>query len=438
MTELTLYDSQGVPLEAGASATGNDRISDFFFDGVRFTLDMQKGEAVVFLRARESSTGRSEQFYAQYKFRDLDKLNQLPDEVRAEVEGTHGMELDFSEEDTKVFEFLDSGTKPSLTGIDFELQDDLEQLISEGTELRLATQSYRDAYAVLIDWLGSTDADSFAIADRPTSSNLESYDVVVSPNGDEQLELLGDTEAALERLRKRRRRRRRQRMSSGPGGGRRSRTMADRVPGGRPVLIAGALVGIALILVGGLVGGSCVTGEPLGPTKALSEPVCGPFGVEFESLDANVSEDGDSWNVSVSGELSKDMTNKRLFVVVTPGNESNPAGGSNSSGSSSPSFRIAENTTLNGTAFTLPVEVPKNLTASGGNSSAPENVTVTAILVRNGKKNVTMSRNFTLKPSSGTVSTGTPAGTATAAPAGTTTAAPAGTTTAAPAGTTTA
>ena len=53
MAELRIFDSQGERIDDDGQGQYDERIEDFFFDGVRFALDMRlSNEAVVFCDRR--------------------------------------------------------------------------------------------------------------------------------------------------------------------------------------------------------------------------------------------------------------------------------------------------------------------------------------------------------------------------------------------------
>jgi len=314
MARLTIYDSQGVPLDAESSYDSDERIKEFFFQGVRFALDERKGEAVVFFRARPSENARSEQYYAKFKYDTRQELGDLPNAVRRKVEDEEGMELVTSEDDTAVFELLESSRSPSFTGVDYDLKNDLEELLDNRRRLLLGTRSYEDAYAVLSDWL-STSVSRFAIADRANSSVLEQYDVVVTPNSDQALEPLHETKENLEQLRKRRRRLRRQRNS--PAG---AAASSSKYPVSKQTMLAGGITVLLFALVGGgLFAGTCYLGVSLGPVDGVVSPVCpggadGPVGIA--NFSASVNDDGTQ--LAVSGDFNRTVSDKSLYIDVKP------------------------------------------------------------------------------------------------------------------------
>jgi hypothetical protein len=314
MARLTIYDSQGVPLDAESSYDSDERIKEFFFQGVRFALDERKGEAVVFFRARPSETARSEQYFAEFRYDTRQELGELPDAVRRKVEDEEGMQLVTSEDDTTVFELLESSRNTSLTGVDYNLKNDLEELLENRNRLLLGTRSYEDAYTVLSDWL-STSVSRFAIADRANSSVLEQYDVVVTPNSDEVLEPLHETKEQLESLRERRRRLRRQRNRPAGAAG-----SSSKYPFSKQTMLAGGITLVLFALVGGgLFAGSCVYSFSPGPVDSVVSPVCpggsgGP--VDIANFSASVNDDGTQ--LAVTGEFNRTVSDKTLYIGVEP------------------------------------------------------------------------------------------------------------------------
>jgi hypothetical protein len=320
MARLTIYDSQGVPLDAENSYSSDERIKEFFFQGVRFALDERKGEAVVFFRARPSETARSEQYFAEFRYDTRQELGDLPDAVRRKVEDEEGMQLVTSEDDTTVFELLESDRSPSLTGVDYNLKNDLEELRENRNRLLLGTRSYEDAYTVLSDWL-STSVSRFAIADRANSSVLEQYDVVVTPNSDQPLEPLHETEEQLESLRERRRRlRQRQNTPVGAGGS------SSKYPFSKQTMLAGGITLVLFVLLGGGIAGSCYTGTAPGPTEVVVSQVCsGSFeGPNVTISNFNASMNDNETAVVVSGDFNRTVRDKTLNISLEGANGTSP------------------------------------------------------------------------------------------------------------------
>jgi len=209
MAELTIYDSEGSPV-AETGARTNERIQDFFFDGVRLSVDTtgQGLEMVAFFRARDSQASRSEQYYAVFQSDNVTDISRFGGMVTRRVEGELDKTLETSTDDTEVFRALRSfgGEEVSLPG-DPNTRRDLVELIKEGTDVTVGVRSGKRALAFIEDVLREQRRVKTAVAERPDSSSLRNYDLVVDVGRYQGLALLGDTEQRLEDLRERRRQR---------------------------------------------------------------------------------------------------------------------------------------------------------------------------------------------------------------------------------------
>jgi hypothetical protein len=313
MGELTIYDSQGSPLGGGGAGRPDQRIKDFFFDGVRFALDLRLGnEVIVFFRAQENQASRSEQYYAVYKFDDRSELKQLGQEIRRVIEDRHDMILHTSQEDTEVFDYFvgdrtEERRSISIPGSRKDVSD-LQTLLEKGRSLHLGVGSYRDACGVYNEFISERSANRIAITENASSSQLDDYDVVVEVGNYRGLEPIGDTKDSLQTLRERRKKRLRAGSAdSSSGGG----------PLGRALGVdtwAFDIVGIVVILLllgAGGVFGACQTG--VGPQGTLSGiPVLG-------------SDCGDGGGAEISGlEANFNASNQTLLVSGTIGGVENP------------------------------------------------------------------------------------------------------------------
>lgn len=439
MGELTIYDSQGMPFDGGVGAE-DERIKEFFFDGVRFVLNMRlANEAVVFFRARDNETARSEQYYAVYKFEHKSELRQLGDEIRRVIEDEHGMLLDTSQDDTEVFQYLvgDRSDERSSIGSpgDRNTEDDIEKLLQKGQNVSVGVDSYRNACGVFNAFARKSSVSQVAIADSASSSRLDGYDFVIEVGSYRGLEPIGSTAGRLETLRERRR----QRLQP---------STTDSSPQGGPIgrvlnadtwavdFAFGALVLFALF--GGVVYGGCALN--LGPqglfgTVPLLGDECAssgsPVTIENASYDAQANafiingstgENQSSFDPQFNVSLQQNSTG----VTKTYGNQNVTIG----------------NGTYNATLSVEPPLDPQrgqrywiNVTAANRTDS----IGVTIEAVPNG----TSMPNGTVTPSANETGTATPVATtqatATATDAGTTTRTPtatdAGTTTGTPSGT---
>ena len=209
MAELTIYDSEGSPI-AETGARTNERIQDFFFDGVRLSVDTtgQGLEMVTFFRARDSQASRSEQYYAVFQSDDITDISRFGRMVSRRVEDELDKTFETSTDDTEMFRALrsagaDDATPPGAPNT----RSDLVELVKEGTKVTVGVRTGEQARALIEEILREQRRIKAAVAERPDSSSLRDYDLVVDIGQYQGLALLGDTEQALEDLRERRRQR---------------------------------------------------------------------------------------------------------------------------------------------------------------------------------------------------------------------------------------
>jgi len=317
MAELRIFDSQGERIDDDGQGQYDERIEDFFFDGVRFALDMRlSNEAVVFFRARETETSRSEQYYAVYKFRSQDELQHLGDDIKRVIEDEWGMFLDTSQDDTDVFELLVGDRSEERRGIDcpgsFEDRDDLTELVGKGTPISVGVGSYRDACGVFNEFITEESVNQIVIADDTSGSRLDGYDVAVEVGPYTGLEPMGDTEGALDRLREQRR----QRLQPDDVG--------SSTPDGPvgylldlPTVALAGLAVVALLLLGGIGAvGACTVGVDVPVVCAGDDgTTVSGFGAEFNETEQRIYVSG-----AVAGATNGTM-NSTVTVTNDNGTE---------------------------------------------------------------------------------------------------------------------
>lgn len=209
MAELTIYDSEGSPI-AETGARTNERIQDFFFDGVRLSVDTtgQGLEMVTFFRARDSQASRSEQYYAVFQSDDITDISRFGRMVSRRVEDELDKTFETSTDDTEMFRALRSaGANDATPPGAPNTRSDLVELVKEGTKVTVGVRTGEQARALIEEILREQRRIKAAVAERPDSSSLRDYDLVVDIGQYQGLALLGDTEQALEDLRERRRQR---------------------------------------------------------------------------------------------------------------------------------------------------------------------------------------------------------------------------------------
>lgn len=218
MRELTVYDSQGVPLNAEGHGQVNERIKDFFFGGVRIALDTigDGYKLTAFFRARESTASRSEQYYGVLETADAGELSNFREIIEDHMRNEYGKDLVTSKEDTTVFEELSDGSLRSAPG-DRETRNDIADLVNEGERALVGVGSYEEATTLLTTYIQEIDRPKIAVAENAQSSTLSGYGLVIEKGSYSGLQLLGDTAERIEEM-KERRRRQRQEMLGGPAG----------------------------------------------------------------------------------------------------------------------------------------------------------------------------------------------------------------------------
>lgn len=259
MGRLRIYGSQGHPI-GDERAPPDDRIQDFFFDGVRLALDQTGGtvEAIVFFRARDSQASRSEQYYAEYKAQSVREVaRELYTELQTQLRDQHGLELVTSTEDTTILRLLDDAsdsrepTSKDLDDVNTLLDSadrsgglgvgtthqsgtsrsdplggnrgpdgprgiggiDPASAVDTPRPIKLGVDSYESAFGTFRE-LVSND-NSIAITENADSSRLDSYDVVIEKGNYTGVTLLGSTRTAVDDLREERRKQRQRMMGTG-------------------------------------------------------------------------------------------------------------------------------------------------------------------------------------------------------------------------------
>jgi hypothetical protein len=195
---VKIYDSKG--REYGADdeqGRANERISEFFFAGVRVAVDLTSTpEVVAFFRANESDHGRAEQFYAVYRAEAPQSLfATFVDELDEEAERV-GLSIDTTPADMGVFELLRSTRSADLD--DVEDARVVRHLLDGGRRVRFGVSSEERAVSLLKGFLGTNTARRGAIGDEAEADALSSYDVVFEPGSYGDLTPVGETEDHVE------------------------------------------------------------------------------------------------------------------------------------------------------------------------------------------------------------------------------------------------
>jgi len=198
MSTVTIYDSEGKQYGTDQTpAERNERIQEFFFAGVRLSLNLSRGaEFIAFFRARESKTGRAEQYYAKYQTQtfDQDALIQFKTAVESRA-AELGLTLDTAGQDVEVFRELDTTFgRPPGDDLDRKL---IEQLLQQRRRIKVGVSSYPKALA-LLGSLQLGHARQIAIADDGQKDVLSDYDLVIEHGPYQGIEPIGKTESHFE------------------------------------------------------------------------------------------------------------------------------------------------------------------------------------------------------------------------------------------------
>jgi len=322
VSDLVVYDSEGYGI-GEHSGQHSERIQKFFFDGVRLTLDASGPvtEMVVFFRARESETSRSEQYYALYRG-DPAEFNQV---LTRRVEQEYDMSIVTTTEDTDTYTLFDTGaigTPPDTRTLDraaaLLASDGRPQSAPDGVtprrstvdQVQVGTGIYEAASQVVRYFLENGYTDTLAIAENVDSPHLEEYDLVVEKGSHDGIQLLGGTAAALEQ-----RRPGRAETETATG---RANGDDSRLPVDRPGLVGGVVAVLLLVAVAWVVGIPFLSGDGV---EIASAEVHGADGVLVDgSLDG--VETGDRFTVEIRAvERDETVVSRELPPAAVTGDE---------------------------------------------------------------------------------------------------------------------
>jgi len=196
MSELKIYTSEGNRVYSDVRGS-NDRISEFFFDGVRLYAEKKSRsevELIVFFRASESEVSRAEQYYAVYQtdtHRDI--FSQFTTKLKTKIEDEQKMSLQTTSEDVSVFNSLTRGQSTLQIPAEHE---HIESLLREGKQLKFGVSSSTDAVKLVTKYLDNP-SQRLAIADDINISELEDCDLLIEIGGYEKFTSIGSTEELL-------------------------------------------------------------------------------------------------------------------------------------------------------------------------------------------------------------------------------------------------
>lgn len=194
MTEITIYDSQGVPVDDD-NTEQNQQIEEFFFDGVKILVDTTDGyELTLFFRARDSEAGRAEQYYAVYQTdKSTGLFERFERSLQEQVEEVHGMILEMDADDAQLVPLLSS--KPPLPDTDTK-QNTISSMLIDGTQLTIGVETPKAALGLIRHYIASP-ADQIAVVNSIDDEMMIEYDFVIESGAYSGIEPVGDTEEAF-------------------------------------------------------------------------------------------------------------------------------------------------------------------------------------------------------------------------------------------------
>jgi len=199
MSSIKIYDSEGTLYRDGSATNEVDEeIAQYFTSGIRLAVQTgRRYTATVFFRASETAATRSNQFYASYTVRELNRITNLPDEVSRVVEDEWGYQLDIDADDLDVFRQLsDGGNRPPGSETDRKLLQELFQ----GTRTTTVGVGNASSAIGLLSTMSSS-VNSAAISTSRSGDAFSMFDLVTVVGRYDGIEPIGDTERDWERAR---------------------------------------------------------------------------------------------------------------------------------------------------------------------------------------------------------------------------------------------
>jgi hypothetical protein len=198
MSEVTLYDSRGYPLD-DPDGERNEKIRNMSRYGVVFTIsDAQPFELTTYFRAYESSSGRMEQYYASYiTSSDHALLREFREAVIDVAETDHGLKIERSESGENVLSNLDAAD-PGQVGTDRQ-RSRARELLSGGERLRFGVSSYEKAFELISEVGGARVGMEIAVTEGESTHTgpMSTYDLIVEKGPYMGLEPIGQTQALM-------------------------------------------------------------------------------------------------------------------------------------------------------------------------------------------------------------------------------------------------
>lgn len=198
MTEITIFDSRGYRL-GEPDGSRDDEIKQMNKYGVVCSVaKSQPPKLTVYFRARESSSGRLEQYYARYvPDRRIDIG--FADEIKEYAEANHGLSVADS---TGGENFL--GTLLARPNLEREVgmirdRNRAQELLKQGQRLRFGSGSYEDAFSLVLNLVGSRPGLKAAITEDQSTlgGGMSGYDLVVEKGHYSGMTPLGDTKEKM-------------------------------------------------------------------------------------------------------------------------------------------------------------------------------------------------------------------------------------------------
>ena len=198
MSEVTLYDSRGYPLD-DPNGERNEKIRNMGRYGVVFTISYtQPYEMATYFRAYESASGRMEQYYATYTTAsNRALLREFREAVIDAAERDHDLDIERSETGENILSNLDADD-PGQIGTDRQ-RSRARELLSGGERLRFGVSSYEKAFKLIGELAGSRAGMEFAVTegDSTHAGPMSTYDLVIEKGAYVGLEPLGQTQALM-------------------------------------------------------------------------------------------------------------------------------------------------------------------------------------------------------------------------------------------------
>jgi hypothetical protein len=198
MSEVTLYDSRGYPLD-DPNGERNEKVRNMSRYGVVFTISYtQPYELATYFRAYESASGRMEQYYATYTTSgNRALLREFRDAVIDAAENDHGLEIERSESGENILSNLNV-SDPERIGTR-QQRSRAQELLAGGERLQFGVGSYGEAFMLINDIADARAGMECAVTEGESThaGPMSTYDLIVEKGPYRGLESLGQTEALM-------------------------------------------------------------------------------------------------------------------------------------------------------------------------------------------------------------------------------------------------